>query len=150
MTRGGLEDVGMSSDESPYRHRRLACHATNDVVRPGEESVLMVLRHAAQMLNQEGRHSTRALEALPVSLHCDRLIPYRVADHFTDSLGDAGLIHFDRPKQRIQFAAVRRGIAQHSGDKAGLVLGRDRRVAPLPARRTKSASKSCPRYPDAH
>jgi len=76
----GPEEIDVSGHEFLHRHRRLAGHATDDVVCPGKNAVLIVLRHRAQVLNQEGRHHAGALETLAVGVDRNRLISDRSPD----------------------------------------------------------------------
>ena len=64
----GPEEIDVSGHEFLDRHRWFACQATNDVVCPGKNAILIVLRHRAEVLNHEGWHHAGALETLAIGL----------------------------------------------------------------------------------
>src|SRR5439155_9666766 len=127
-------------------------HLLNQIIRPGEDTVLMIDGDFTQMLHGEGISLTSgfwfelAIESPRVmprrwlrtarGHHCQhRLNAHLLVSHLppqdaAEDLGDLGISELNRSVKRINLAAMRGRVFQNPHDHTGLVLRRNRSVSP--------------------
>src|SRR5215813_3365193 len=131
--------------------RRAAADFLNQIIRPGEDTVLMIDGDFTQMLDGEGISLTfgfwfeLAIESPRVmprrwfltarGHHCQHrlnahlLILHLPPQDAAEDLGDLGISELNRSVKRINLAAMRVRVFQNPHDHTGLVLRRNRSVS---------------------
>src|SRR5215510_6082084 len=145
------KNSAMLIDEFLQCHRRTAADCLNQIIRPGEDTVLMVDGDFSQMLDGEGLFMTfgfwfeLAIESPRVMprgwcltgrghhgqhrLNAHLLILHLPPQDAAEDLGDLGISELNGSVKRINLAAMRGWVFQNPHDHAGLVLRRNRSVS---------------------
>src|SRR5438132_2493376 len=144
-----LEGLAMLGDELFKRHRRTAAELLDVVIRAREDAVLVVDHDVAEVLEDEiiPRESLAALSrSSSVAarrvvgfgpspflnlelLEADLLVFDLPPQHPVEDLGDLRVAVLDRAEQRVNLAAMRRGVFEDARDHTPLGPGRRSELA---------------------
>src|SRR6516164_10415732 len=117
----------MLLDERLERQGQASAKFLDQVVRAGEDAILVVDRDLSEMLEQKGILAARILPARlegPAELlEVDLLVLDVLAEHPAQDLRRLAVCVFDRAEEGIGLSLVGSGILQDGGDDAALVLG---------------------------
>src|SRR6267142_3665538 len=113
------ESCAVLVDKLLQRHRRPAAELLDEVVRALENPVLVVDRDLPQVLEKElvalGGGLPDALQGRLQLLKIDLLVLDALPQHLAQDLRGLPVRVFDRAEERVDLAAVRRGVFEDAG-----------------------------------